>query len=248
MDQFGHKPPCWTEKQHSARKSSPQDWQWCCLIFCIAPEIKIFQKNNSRTATQYAARNLLFIFFKSSSSLYSKTKTLKLNAFALYFGFSSFLSLRTPARVSGDAIQHGFTSTARLADPNNLTASQPLCDLSLSSAHGWISSSEGSGLESDSLSPSKAVCLAPDGSACSQSWTGNRTKLDQRGIREGEVIVSQLDIIGEWDLEITCNRITVMQGDQTAPRIHAGLLSTWVGKKNKTQKPKQNPALDACLI
>lgn len=101
-----------------------------------------------------------------------------------------------------------------------------------SKQRSWLDLQQrGSGLESDSLSPSKAVCLAPDRSACSQSWTGNRTKLDQRGIREGEVIVSQLDIIGEWDLEITCNRIIVMQGNQTAPRIHAGLLFT-SGQKN----------------
>lgn len=96
-----------------------------------------------------------------------------------------------------------------------------------------------SGLESDSLSPSSPVCSAPDRSACGQSWTGNRTKSDQGGIREGERLVPQLEV---RDLEITCNWITVIQGDKTAPHTHAGPLFT------PTQTPKQKPVLDAYLI
>lgn len=108
------------------------------------------------------------------------------------------------------------STVGRSEQPNCFSAS-----LWSESKCSWMDLQQrGSGLESGSLSPSIAVCLAPDRSTRSQSWTGNRTKLDQRGIWEGELFVSQLDIIGEWDLEITCNRITVMQGDQTAPPSH----------------------------
>lgn len=41
-------------------------------------------------------------------------------------------------------------------------------------------------------------------------------------------------------------RITVKQGGKTAAHIHAGFLFT-SGQK-KIIKPKQKPALDACLI
>lgn len=46
-----------------------------------------------------------------------------------------------------------------------------------------------------------------------------------------------------WRLPATA-RITVKQGGKTAAHIHTGFLFT----KYKIIKPKQKPALDACLI